>query len=411
MFGFWRKRKAKDQAQQALMNHSQQLLIMAATETANAAQDVTTRLKERLDDSVRQFESTSQMLSDALLMCDTDGTINRANASAEALFGRTEWSGLSAQGLFRLGGSPVTTAASLWSLCEHTTSWHPSAATPLRGYHSDGHEFWIEPTIAFLTWSNGSVSVLVLIRSVDDAVAMADTVAVTKQRYNSIFEASFDAIFICQDDTVATANPAASKIFGYELGEIVGNPIAALVDLSSAEGADAGDAIGFTSAGQSLSLTFNTTPISWKGEDATLIIVRDVSDLKALEVLANRRTDNSSDMIACFDNLYRITYVNEPFASHYLQSCKGLLNKDIRTILTTDELSRFESCHRTLGIDRVLVREQVKARDVSNNVRLYDWVDHVVLDGDGNPVEYQRVGRDMSVVVERMLCDENTKIS
>ncbi|WP_115746984.1 PAS domain S-box protein, partial [Escherichia coli] len=62
-------------------------LVAAAADTALLAQDVTTSLKDRLEDYVSQINSTAMLLSDALLLVNSEGIIESFNPAAERIFG------------------------------------------------------------------------------------------------------------------------------------------------------------------------------------------------------------------------------------------------------------------------------------------------------------------------------------
>lgn len=80
-----RKKSREDSLKAALA--STDALEKAAKGTMTLAQDVTESLQAKLDDYSQQIEHTSRLLSDALLMVDTQGMIESFNPAAEAMFG------------------------------------------------------------------------------------------------------------------------------------------------------------------------------------------------------------------------------------------------------------------------------------------------------------------------------------
>ncbi|RYF46798.1 MAG: PAS domain-containing protein, partial [Cytophagaceae bacterium] len=171
-----KKKKLLELQMQILMRDSQTALLEAATATANAAQDVTTTLRDRLDDSIRQFEHTASILNDALFLTEMSGTIQSCNPAAGRMFGRSDIVGLNIIDLFEKGGERFGEATDLWKLIETDSCWLPSAKPPhLKAIRPDGKTFWIEPKISRLDWSNKSSSMLLIVSNTEPLVGLAES--------------------------------------------------------------------------------------------------------------------------------------------------------------------------------------------------------------------------------------------
>lgn len=288
---FWKKsgktsRKVRDAIQDLKMAESQRVLLNAATETANAAQAVTTILKARLDDSLKQFETTARIITDALIVCDYDGKIQTSNPAARYMFERQGLVDNSILDLFDLDGQPVTSSESLWAMIEHSTRWQIGSAAPLRGRKEDGSLFWVDPGCAKLEWSDGTMSMLVLIRNVDPFVMLHKSAHEARHRFDSVLDISFDAILIEQDDKIVAANRAVGRMFGYTNTELLTKPITMLFldcdhKLVEADEEHAHITVhGLHSSGSMRSLLFAATFISWHGQPARLITVKDVTEMR-----------------------------------------------------------------------------------------------------------------------------------
>jgi PAS domain S-box-containing protein len=405
MFG-WGSRKTRqkrDDHLEALMSVSQNSLLMAATETANAAQDLTICLKARLDDSIRQFEHTARIMNDALFLTEMDGTVQSYNPAAGRMFGRADINGLNVCDLFQHGADAVPDASTLWGMAEESSAWLPTSPKPLRGLRPNGALFWIEPSITRLDWSNGSSSMLVIIRNMEPIVGLSES-SKANRGYKSAFDASFDGILIEQNDRIVAANPAVTRLFGYDAEEIMNRPVAILFDVSEAERVEANDdhthfvAQGLHNNGDHISVIFTGTRIIWAGRPARLVTIKDTSEMNRSAEQAAARRDNGVDMICCFDLNYRITFTNSSFAKHYSMCRSELLNRDIRALMTSVESEVFINNTEALSVAQPSSRIQIQIGD-----QLCDWIDHAVFDEYGNPVEFQRVGRDISDVVANLL--------
>jgi PAS domain S-box-containing protein len=395
---FWGKSKRKlskkrDLHLQTVMASSQQNLLSAAIDAANAAQDVTLCLKSKLDDSIRQFENTARILNDALLLTDVDGQIQSCNPAAGRMFGRTDLIGTNLSELFRLG-ERAPSAQTFWYLAEETSAWLPGAAEPLRAVRPDGVLMWIEPTTTRLDWSSGAASMLILIRNMDPVVTLADS-AKQGRGYKAAFDAASEAILIEQYDRIVAANPAVTRMFGHGAEDILNRPISLLFESSDharveANGAAHFGAQGLCSDGTHLTLIFAATDIVWKGRPARLITLRDAA-LEALPVIP--RTDNGVDMLCCFDTSYRITFANESFARYCGLSRAEIRGEDLRLILSPDAALALLANTGSLRPDRPTSRFQDCVAG-----QAFDWIDHAIFDEDGSTLEYQRTGRNVTTL-------------
>jgi PAS domain S-box-containing protein len=382
---------------------SQQNLLTAATATATAAQDLTFRLKSRLDDSIRQFEHTARIMNDALFLTEMDGTVQSYNPAAGRMFGRLDINGLNICELFRNGSETISDASTLWSMAEESSAWLPVSLKPLRGLRPNGALFWIEPSITRLDWSNGTSSMLVIVRNMDPVVGLSESAKINRG-YKSAFDGSFDGILIEQHDRIVAANPAAIRLFGYESDEIMNRPVAILFDVSEADRVESNEdhthfvAQGLHNNGEYISVIFTGTRIMWSGRPARLITIKDTTEMNRSAEIAAARRDNGVDMICCFDLNYRITFTNASFARHYSMSRSELLNRDIRALMTAVEAEVFINNTEALSVAQPSSRIQIQIGD-----QLCDWIDHAVFDDEGKPVEFQRVGRDISDVVANLL--------
>jgi PAS domain S-box-containing protein len=412
-FSIVRQRRAKRQREAMLHESLQQSrsdLIAAATEAANAAQDVTRTLRDRLDDSVRQFEGAARILHDALLVCDLDGPIRSYNPAAMRMFGRNDLDGLDAGELFSLDGEAISSSSILWGLIENSSAWLDGSSSMLiKGVRRDGREFWIEPTLTYLEWSNGSVSVLLIVKSVDALMALKQSANSARSTYNSIFKTSFDAIFVCQNGLIVGANPSATRIFGHAVEAMIGREIGTIIPVDPDETSRALIPVrGQSSTGQDLDLVLNRSAVTWNGGTATMLTVKNLTDMRRLEELAVRNRENGSDLVVRYGPDFRVTFCNDAFGAYLGKAVGEILNGDLRTLLPQHDAEALADNHALLGLMCPTMRTQLECPDRS---RLFDWIDHVSVDQQGEPVEYQRVGRDITGLLDDLVVEPvNEKI-
>lgn len=404
---FFRKNKSKEKKLlelqlQLVMQESQKALLAAATSTANAAQDVTTTLRDRLDDSLRQFEHTASILNDALFLAEPSGLIQSCNPAAGRMFGRSDIVGLNIIELFTYGDTGLTDATQLWQCVETTSCWLPNAPTPhLLAKRPDGRTFWIEPKISRLDWSDGSTSMLLIVSNTTPLVGLAESARIARQRYQAVFDSAYDGILIEQNDIIVAANPAITRLFGYQPEELLNRPVAVLFDSSDHAKVEANEprahfsTNGLHESGRMMSLIFTATQITWGTTPARLITIRNTTDVRKDEDSLRSALDNGMDMIVCFDTNFRMTFTNSAFARHHGVCRTEIIGKDVRDFVSDTDRAAFMENLAKLTPENASVRMQVQGMvgDV------LDWIDHAVFDEAGNPIEYQRIGRDITEVV------------
>lgn len=398
---FKKTKKKRDDAEKELAHQnkvleSQRALLEAATATADIAHVVTTRLKQGLEDSVRQFEATARILNDALVVCGVNGDVQAFNPAAETMFG---WSAKEIRSrnvidLFALDGEPIRHPADLWRMLD-------GKAGTILGRRNDGVLFEIDHSFDRLDRSDGSTIVLMLVhRHTTDRRARA----AAEHHCRSIFETSFDGILIQQNDLIVAMNPAISHLFGYREDELLGKPVNALIqhrdDVAHHQRHKHHTAEGRHQEGYLLDLLFTTTPITWNDAPARLMVIKDVTERRRME---ERMIQNfNADMICCVDPDLRITFANESFARAYGKSRADLLGSSILAVLREGEHDPFLLSVRSLTPQQPTRRIQIQT-DEDGDTRVYDWTDHAAFDPDGKPVEFQRTGRDITQMVSELL--------
>lgn len=335
---FWKsRRKARDLNQQVKMEESQRVLLSAATQTANAAQAVTTLLKARLDDSLKQFESTARIINDALMVCDLDGMIRASNPAARHMFGESALVGTSVLDLFDLGGERVRDARELWTLIRKSSRWSHHDPKPLRG-RKPGCEtlLWIDPACATLDWSDGTASMIVIVRNVSPVFALRESAREAKGRFQTAFDIAFDGMLVVQDDRIVAANAAVGALFGYTTNALLNLPLTDLFvsadhDLVCADVENASFSVhGQHASGALRSILFMGASVMWLSQRARLITLKDVSGLTDTP---RGPIDDGAEMICHFDQEYRISYANDAFARGHGVEAAALIGLDVRDLL------------------------------------------------------------------------------
>lgn len=277
------------------VKESQHALLSAATQTADAAQDVTSKLRSRLDDSLRQIEITSNLLSDALIICKATGVIESFNTAAEQIFGwkASEIVGQHIETLFRLvNGRSIDLAgiqdAFLNKLMDDQVD--------MKGKMKNGELFWVDGNLSYFDRADGNISIIFLVKDVTERVEIQRELKNNEQRYRRIFEQSFDGIFVVQNFYVVAANPSIYRILGYTPDELIAQPLVNFIHpdfheqiTKTHQARMNGDKThhrtiikALTKTGEELDIILSSTNLNWGESYACLVTVRDVSDYAAL---------------------------------------------------------------------------------------------------------------------------------
>lgn len=304
MFGYGAKEafERRELAQIRKVQESQNALLHAATSTADAAQIVTGILRERLDDSLRQLDVTSKLLSDSLILCSHDGTIESVNPISEHMY---DWASEELIGqnivlLFRgADGALLDLESIINAFAANVNQPNPLLETPMeymRGKKKNGKLFWVDGDVTIIDRLDGSKKVMILSRDVTMRVDIQRELEQNELRYRSIFETSWDAILVVQNHYIIAANPAIDRILGFTADEMMAQPLDMLmatdykVKLSDFHSTRMNGNLAFMSAavkcihksGHEVDVLWTSSPLYWDGKPGSLITIRDISEFKSL---------------------------------------------------------------------------------------------------------------------------------
>jgi PAS domain S-box-containing protein len=426
-----RKKKAaeaeREQQQMMKVRDSQRLLLEAATATADAAQDVTAKLKARLDESLRQLESTAKLLSDALIICTQNGRIDTFNQAAERIFG---WSASDLVGhhinmLFRKLDQPVLTIDDVVHLL---TSSHPhndaETTNVLRGKRRSGELFYIDGSVTRMDRMDGTTITMLLIRDVSDQIKLQTDLKLNESRYRSIFEQSFDGIIVVQNYHIVAANPAITRVLGYESEDFIAKPIFDFFHKQSTsilnENHTArmnGDntpknyvVTGLKSNGTAVELLVSSTLIKWESNNASLITLKDITEIRQLESdldhatrINNSFVNNDIDLLACYDQVGHIKRVNQAFLSHFNVTIEQAEGSDFFERIPADDRDGYRDMLQHLTTQHPTGRFQFHFHTNDGETQIQDWIVHAIFDDQGNFIEFQSLGRDLTAIIKELL--------
>jgi PAS domain S-box-containing protein len=385
--------KVREEAMHMKVQESQQMLLAAATSTADAAQDVTARLRHRLDESLRQFEITANILKDGLIVCDRNGRIQSFNNAACLMFGYSAYDALhiAPHTLFMSEFGGMKNVDDLFKTIDK--------GIPLMGMTRTGDSFPIEASVATLDRYDGSTTVLILVHYLELEELRRD-----EKRYRSVFEAGCDGIFVVKNDIIAAINPAAARLFGYEVSDLLSRPIADIVKFGGMGGIATAETTGVHHNGREVAMVIQTVPINWDDEEASLITVRSITAAGAPEQdgsifggIGDKRMtsgNTTADMIICLDHNFIVTYANRAFCSYF--SKDNCIGASLMELFAAPEFSPFIVGLRFLTPETPArrIQFQIDMAHLDTSKRYQDWRCHAEF--SHGLAEYQCIGRDLT---------------
>jgi PAS domain S-box-containing protein len=157
----------------------------------------------------------------------------------------------------------------------------------------------------FISKPYDSQELAIVIRYAIQHKRTKDGLKESDERFHRLAEATFEGIVISDDGHIVDANLNFTKMFGYELSEIIGMSGADLVAPESraavmenvAGGYEAYGGIGLRKDGSTFHFEANAKAITYKKRMARVVAVRDITERKRAEqelILAKERAENAT---------------------------------------------------------------------------------------------------------------------
>lgn len=254
--------------------------------------------------------------------------------------------------------------------------------------------------------------ILIMMRDESDVVVTREELLESEQHFRMFGQASSEAMMLHNDTKILDWNPRLGEMTGFSSLEISQmsprdflHPMERAKFVSSEPCNKAYTTLFYTKTGDSLEVAINERQVEWKGELARIKVIRDITHLKDVEqilYLSRERykslTDNTFDVMCCYGSDLKLTFVNQTFMDYFAKQIdpdtsllEAIDARDhIRVQAHLAEITSFNPVKRTVH----RVRYQ-------GETRWLDWIDRAVFDEQGNFLEYQGIGRDVTDYIKR----------
>jgi len=253
--------------------------------------------------------------------------------------------------------------------------------------------------------------------------------------YAIFFEKLFDnspegAVIQGTDGTVFKANGAFCNMFGYSLDEVIGKDLDTLVtndkDLckeasSFTKRASEGEEYSFEAIRQKKDGTrFHVHafafPITTGGKVVAIYgIYQDISDRKQTEKALQQSEDRyraivqqQRDLIVCYSPDWTITFANAAYCRYFGKPPGEIIGCSFLDHIPEDKRDETSEYLKSLTRDNPTRTSEEGTVLISGETRWQQWFDMALLDNNGNIVEYQSVGRD---ITDRKVMEESLRLS
>ena len=363
-----------------------------ALHTKEIAEDITLKLRNDLMDKMRQIEITSSIITDALFVCEEDGSIKFMNHIGEALLQRS-----------LTPGQRVSIKDHV-QYSEDSDYWNALMSDPAKAkiVRGDGASLFCSLNVARLEKTEGAAEYIVLLHLLLDAETVENAPIMNK------------GTLLVSEGMITAANDEVERVLGYERGELLGSPFLTIVaptesafvkqQLSSHDMETTFDSVLLSKRNTQLFCKMAVSFVTMDGKFSAVITIEnighDVMDRK-VDVLRVFGEDfffrsstfaaDSDDMVMYLTPDLKIKYVNEPMRRRLV--CR---NRDITNVALEEVLSMTEYKIAVLHLQSLSQGDNERTISMhlknTNAGSFQEWTDRAFYDEKGVLVEYRRSG-------------------
>ncbi|HMD88881.1 MAG TPA: PAS domain S-box protein, partial [Anaerolineaceae bacterium] len=369
--------------------------------------------EQALHESEQRYRSIFDGVQDAVFVESLDGRILDANPYACELFGYTH-----EQFLTKKVADLVPSEDKIVPFNLKESSNIPLHEVETVNVRANGQEFPVELTIRLQNY-NGQQVYFVVLRDISERKQAEGALRESEERFRSTFEqAAVGIAHVAADGYFLRVNQRYCDIVGYSPEEMltmrfqdITNPDDLEMDLAYLRQMLSGQIKTYVMEKRNIrkdgSLVWVNLTVSLvrqsNGEPKyTISVVEDITARKRVEdavKLSEARyrslIETQSDIIARSDLAGNLTFVNDAYCRAFGQSRANLLGKSFAPSVFPEDLAI--SLEALEAIKTPPYRKQTETRQsTTQGIRYFSWDNSAVLDAEGNIIEFQGVGRDIT---------------
>jgi diguanylate cyclase (GGDEF)-like protein/PAS domain S-box-containing protein len=383
------------------------------------SRDVTERheAEEAVRRSEERFRALAQNAYDMITVLEADGTVLYASPSAARVMGYAEGWGLGVEHFDLIHPDDADEVARVFELAVATPGQGPSAQVRIR--HADGTWRWIEAVANNLLDVPEVGGIVITARDVTEKRAAEAAVRESEERFRALVRHASDVIAVVDCEGVLRyVSPSIEQMLGYADHDILGT---SALDLTHPDDATiAADALAETrteprSDGPT-ELRVRHADGSWRQVEiigtnrlddpaiqGTILNIRDVTErkrsdeaLRASERRYRAIVEDQTELLIRYRRDGTITFVNEAYARAFESTVAELVGFNWVAVLDEEKRAKAEAMFAALTPSNPVLMTETAVELPDGRVQWQQWMNRIVLDERGQPVEYQGVGRDIT---------------
>jgi PAS domain S-box-containing protein len=338
--------------------------------TINLTRDISAKLSNKIDSYLKHIEATANILSDALIVIDHLGLVQRINPAGQKMFGwmQSELRGKRIVNLFTTSdGKSINYERFLEILdkekCFDYNIIMDGTIANIKGCTKDKKLFDVDISASSYINNKEEETFILLIRDVTDSEILKHNLKKSEEHYKAIFETSFDAIAILKDFKVIECNKSFKSLFGsknikgIDFRKFIDDQYITQFELSHTRHIN-GEECSFEFEllckkydGKDINIIFSSTLVGADNEYASLITLKDITFRKMME---NKHIESEQKYKNIFENTFnavmvaqnfKIVAINKVFANVFNKSKDELLNTDIMIHIHQDSYQEVFDLH------------------------------------------------------------------
>ena len=315
-----------------------------------AVRDITEQVEaeQQLREKEEQYRSIFEATSDGLIIRNMDGAVVQVNPAACKMHGYSheEYLALSRDTLIHPDYQPQ-----LREIIQTVKAGRmfQGQAVDLR---KDGSAFPVEFRSDTFTYL-GQPHMLTVLRDITERVEAERQLREKEEQYRSIFEATYDALFIMDlDGFLVEVNPAFCRMFGYPYEEVIGlhasvltGPVSlpsltdALKTLKTGRSTQTEVGQGLRKDGMTFYVESQSTTLLYRGKPHALGIIRDITEqVQAQQLLEQRVEERTRELASLLEISHTVasTLHFKPLVGLILDQLKTVVDYTGAAILTVE---------------------------------------------------------------------------
>ncbi|HNX39718.1 MAG TPA: PAS domain S-box protein [Methanothrix sp.] len=122
-------------------------------------------------------------------------------------------------------------------------------------------------------------------------------------------------------------------------------------------------------------------------------------DLKMAEVKYRNIVEDMPNMLCRFRSDGILNYVNDEYCRYFGKSRESLIGSSFMPLIPDEDLPMVREKMASLSLANPVVSYEHRVIHESGQLRWHRWTDRAIFDDDGNLVEYQSIGEDITDIV------------